>query len=132
MKSGAPRFGMGCVDVRDLAVAHLAAAFTPQAKGRHIILGHESDLFEMAQTLIPKYGDKYPLPRKAMPKWLVWLVAPMVNKAMTRKIVSLNVNVPWKGDNSKSIRELGMTYRPLEESMNDMFQQMIDSGTLAS
>ena len=31
---------------------------------------------------------------------------------MTRKIVSLNVNVPWKADNSKSIRELGMTYRP--------------------
>lgn len=131
MKSGAPRYGFGCVDVRDLAYAHLAAGYLPQAKGRHIISGHESDLFEMAQTLIPKYGDKYPLPRKAMPKWLVCLVAPMVNKAMTRKIVSLNVNVPWKADNSKSKRELGVTYRPLEESLGDMFQQLIDNGVFA-
>ena len=132
MKSGAPRYGFGCVDVRDLAAAHLAAAFLPPAKGRHIVSGHESDLFEMAQTLVPKYGDRYPLPRKAMPKWLVWLVAPLVNKAMTRKIVSLNVNVPWKADNSKSIRELGMTYRPLEDSLNDMFQQLIDNGVFAN
>ena len=82
----------------------------------------------MADTLIHKYGDNYPIPRKVMPKWLAWLVAPMVSKAMTRKIVSLNINLPWKGDNSKSIRELGIQYRPLEESMNDFFQQMIDSG----
>ena len=131
MKSGAPRFGFGCVDVRDLAVAHLAAAYIPEAKGRHIVSGHESDLFQMAQALIPKYGDQYPLPRKAMPKWLVWLVAPMINKAMTRRIISLNVNVPWKGDNSKSVRELGVTYRPLEETLNEMFQQLIESGTFA-
>ena len=131
MKAGAPRYGFGCVDVRDLAVAHLAAAYLPVAKGRHIISGHNSDLFEMAEKLLPKYGQSYPIPRKAMSKWLVWLVAPMVNKAMTRKIVSLNVNVPWKGDNSKSIRELGMTYRPLEESLNDMFQQLIDNGVFA-
>ena len=131
MKSGAPRFGFGCVDVRDLAYAHMAAAYIPGAKGRHIISGHESDLFEMAQTLVPKYGSKYPLPRRVMPKWLVWLVAPMVNKAMTRKIVSLNVNVPWKANNSKSKKELGVTYRPLAETLNDMFQQLVDNGAFS-
>ena len=128
MKSGAPRMGFGAVDVRDLAEAHFRAAFTPEANGRYIIHAHDTDLLAMAQTLITKYGDRYPIPRKAMPKWLVWLVAPMVNKAMTRKIVSLNINVPWKGDNSKGIRELGMKYRSLKESMNDFFEQMIDSG----
>ncbi|MEM8736828.1 MAG: NAD-dependent epimerase/dehydratase family protein [Planctomycetota bacterium] len=130
MKSGAPRYVIGAVDVRDLAYAHLAAAYVPSAKGRHIISGHETDLFEMAQALVPKYGDQFPLPRKVMPKWLVWLVAPLVNKAMTRKIVSLNVNVPWKADNSKSKRDLGVTYRPLAESMNDMFEQLVRSGAL--
>ena len=128
MKAGAPRIGFGVVDVRDLAEAHCRAAFTPEAKGRHITSGHNSDLFDLAQALIEKYGDAYPIPRKAMPKWLVWLVGPIFNKAMTRKGVSLNVNLPWKGDNSKSVRELGMHYRPMEESMNDFFQQMIDSG----
>ena len=132
MKSGAPRFGFGVVDVRDLASAHLAAAFLPGAQGRHIVSGHSSDLYEMAQILRTKYGDQFPLPRTAMPKWLVWIVAPFVNKAMTRKIVALNVNVPWTADNSKSQRELGVTYRPLEDSLNDMFQQLIDSGVFAT
>ena len=128
MKTGAPRIGFGVVDVRDLAKAHVAAAYTPDASGRNIINGHNTDLLEMAMALLPKYGKDYPIPRRAMPKWLVWLVAPMVNKAMTRKIVSLNVDLPWKGDNGKSVRELGTSYRPMQESMNDMFQQMIDSG----
>ena len=130
MKSGAPRMGFGAVDVRDLAEAHFRAAFTPEAKGRYIISAHDTDLFAMAQALIDQYGDRYPIPRRAMPKWLVWLVAPVVNKALTRKIVSLNINVPWKGANGKSRRELGMQYRSLKESMNDFFQQMIDSGLL--
>lgn len=130
MKAGAPKMGFGVVDVRDLAEAHFKAAFIPEAKGRYITSGHNTDFPEMAQTLLDKYGDDYPIPRTVMPKWLIWLVAPMVNKAMTRKFVSLNINLPWIGDNSKSIRELGMQYRPLADSMNDFFQQMIDSGIL--
>ena len=110
LKSGAPRWGFGAVDVRDLAEAHLKAAFVPQAKGRHIISGHNTDLLTMAMTLLDKYGNKYPIPRKAAPKWLVWLLAPFIGGGMTRKIVSKNINLPWKGDNSKSIRELGMSY----------------------
>jgi hypothetical protein len=77
-----------------------------------------------------RWDNDYPIPRRVMPKWLVWLVAPMVNKAMTRKIISLNVNLPWAGDNSKSIRDLNMQYRPMKKSMIDFFQQMIDSGLL--
>lgn len=131
MKSGAPDWGVGVVDVRDLAQAHCTAAFTPAAKGRHIISGHNTDFISMAKPLIEHYGMAYPFPRKALPKWLVWLVAPMVTPGMTRKMVSRNVNYPWRADNTKSIRELGMTYRPIEESMTDFFQQMIDAGKVA-
>jgi dihydroflavonol-4-reductase len=130
MKAGAARIGFGVVDVRDLAEAHFKAAFTPEAQGRYLISGHNTDFPSMAEALIDKFGKDYPIPRKIMPKWLVWLVAPMVNKAMTRKWVSRNVNLPWKGDNSKSVRDLGMKYRPMKESMIDFFQQMIDSGQL--
>ena len=130
MKTGVPRYGMGCVDVRDLAEAHLAAAFLSSAQGRHIISGHNTDLFEMAQTLQQKYGRDFPIPTRPLPKWFAWMFGPMVNKSMTRKIVSLNVDVPWKADNSKSQSELGVTYRPLAESMNDMFAQLVESGAL--
>ena len=132
MKAEAPRVGFGVVDVRDLADAHFAAAFTPKAKGRHIISGHNTDFVEMASTLLEKYGYRYPIPRKAMPKWLVWLVAPMVDKTITRTWVAKNANVPWVEDNSKGIRELGVKYRPMKESMVDFFQQAIDSGLVTA
>lgn len=131
MKSGVPRWGMGVVDVRDVAQAHLAAAFIKSAEGRHIVNGSNSDFFEMAQCLVEKYGEDYPIPRKTVPKWLIWLIGPMINKAMTRKAVSRNVDVPFRADNSKSMRELGVTYRPLKESMEEMFQQFVDSGQFA-
>jgi dihydroflavonol-4-reductase len=130
MKPGAPRIGFGVVDVRDLAEAHVRAAFTPGASGRYITSGHNSDVFELATALLDRYGDDYPIPRRTMPKWLVWLVGPLVNKAMTRRMVSLNVDRPWRADNSKGVRELGLTYRPLKTSIEDFFQQMIDSGYL--
>lgn len=131
LKSGAPKVGFGVVDVRDLAQAHMAAAFTHKARGRHIISGHNTDFIEMAKTLLPQYGDKFPIPRRAMPKWLVWLVAPMVDKTITRKWVSGNVNVPWNGDNGKSIQELGMSYRPLQRhlSKESLSYQLVLNGT---
>ncbi|MGD8920750.1 MAG: diaminohydroxyphosphoribosylaminopyrimidine deaminase, partial [Gammaproteobacteria bacterium] len=121
----------GVVDVRDLAEAHLIAAFTPEASGRYITSGHNTDFHELAQALLERYGNDYPIPRRVMPKWLVWLVGPLVNKAMTRKMVALNVDRPWRADNSRGVRELGITYRPFRESIEDFFQQMIDSGYLA-
>ena len=45
---------------------------------------------------------------------------------ITRDFVKKNVNVAWKADNSKSIRELQVSYRSLEETMVDSFQVMID------
>ncbi len=128
LKSGAPRYCFGCVDVRDVAQAHLAAAWLPGTKGRHIVSGQPTDLFALAQILLPTYGEDYPIPRKAMPKWQTWLLAPLANRSMTRKIVSLNVDIPWVADNSKSIRNLGLRYRPLTDTVNEMFQQLIDNG----
>lgn len=132
MKAGAPRVGFGIVDVRDLAEAHFAAAFTPTAKGRHIISGHDTDFVDMASALLDDFGNSYPIPRKALPKWMVWMVAPMIDKSVTRKWVTRNVNRPWKADNSKGKRELGITYRPMKESMIEFFQQAIESGLLSS
>lgn len=127
LKAGVPRMGFGIVDVRDLAEAHYRAGFLPEAEGRFIVSGHNSDLADLAIPLRQRYGDRYPFPTRTMPKWLVWLVGPMINKAMTRRVVSRNINLPWKGDNSKGVRELGLSYRPLDETVVDFFQQMVDN-----
>ncbi len=129
-KTGVPKLGFGIVDVRDLAFAHYQAGFVPEAKGRHIISGHNTSFLDMAQTLLPRYGDKYSIPKKELPKWLLWLIGPIVNKALTRKFISRNVGYPWIGDNSKSKTALGVTYRPLKETMNDTLQQLIDNKIL--
>jgi len=130
MKMGAPKMGAGIVDVRDVAEAHYKAGFTPSAKGRYITAAHETDFLEMGTVLLPKYGDKFPLPKKALPKWLLMIVGPMTNKLFTRKFIRNNVNIPWKADNSKIKKDLDMSFRPLKETMEDSFQVLIDEKIL--
>ncbi|MEM5582782.1 NAD-dependent epimerase/dehydratase family protein [Roseibium sp. AS2] len=127
LRQGAPKLGLGVVDVRDVASAHLAAGFREDAEGRHIVSGHNTNLLELGKVLIEKYGSRYPVPRKSLPKWVVWLAGPVMS-GISRKFVTNNVDVTWRADNSRSKSALGMTYRPMKASMEDMFQQMIDAG----
>ncbi|MFZ1330820.1 MAG: NAD-dependent epimerase/dehydratase family protein [Flavobacteriales bacterium] len=130
MKMGAPRMGVGLVDVRDVAEAHFKAGFTPTAKGRYITSAHSTDFLEMGKVLLPKYGDRFPLPTKALPKWLLMIIGPFTNKLFTRPFIRKNVDVPWNADNSKIKKDLGMTFRPMKETMEDSFQNLIDEGIL--
>lgn len=130
LKMGVPNMGFGVVDVRDVADAHYLAGYTPEAKGRHITSAHSSTLLEMALALQPKFGNDYPLPKKPLPKWLLMLVGPMVNSAFSRKMIKNNVNVKWDADNSKIQKELGIKFRPLQKTMEDAFQSLIDGGKL--
>lgn len=127
-KMGAPAMDIGVVDVRDLAIAHFNAGYFPEANGRNIISAYKKNFLQMAEILRPKYGDKYPLPKKTLPKWLLWLMAPI--SGVTRKYVSNNIGYPFNVDNSKSVKELNIKYRPFEETITDFFQQMVDAGIL--
>lgn len=130
MKMGVPKMGLGLVDVRDVADAHFEAAYNPKAHGRYITSAHNTDFLEMAQTLLPKYGEKFPLPKKAIPKWLLMIVGPLADKRFTRPYVNKNVNHIFKADNSKIKKELGIEFRPMQETMEDSFQVLIDDGIL--
>ena len=124
--------GVGGVDVREVAVSHFNAGYTPTAQGRYITSAHNTNFLEMSEVLLPKFGNTLPLPKKALPKWLLILVGPMANKAFTRKFVRNNVNVEWKADNSKIKKELGITFRPLNETMEDSMQVLIDEKILVT
>lgn len=127
LKAGAPDLRIGLTDVRDVAEAHVRAAFLPEASGRYVISGHDSGFLEIAEILRGAFPQA-PVPKSAAPKWLLWLVGPLVNKAITRSFVSKNIGLDWKADNSKSVRELGMTYRPLQQTFTEHFQQLADAG----
>lgn len=125
-KMGAPKMGAGIVDVRDVADAHYAAAYNSEANGRYITSAHNTDFLSMSKVLLPKYGNDYPLPKKALPKWLLMVFGPLFNKAFSRRFIRNNLNLPFNADNSKIKKELGIQFRPLKETMEDSFQMLID------
>ena len=128
MWPGAPDLWMGMADVRDVAQAHIKAGFTPAARGRHITNGANTTPLEMGRILHAKFGSGFKFPMFTAPKLLIWLIAPMAG--LTRKFVSTNVGYKIGFDNSKSVKELGMKYRPLEQTLCDHFQQVLDDGLL--
>ncbi len=128
MAQGAPVFGLGAVDVRDVAAAHYRGAFTPEANGRYLVNARDTSILELARLLAEHY-DAYPLPQRTLPRWLLWLLGPRVT-GFTRAFIVRNFGYGFHSDTSKARRELGLTFRPLEESLTALMQQLIDTGQL--
>lgn len=127
--AGAPPVPIGVVDVRDVADTHIAAAYVENAAGRHICCGHNSSVLGMCQALTEKYpATKYPIPSSTLrlPKTLMWLVGPYV-APLSRTFISKNFGLTLNFDNTKSKNELGIEYLPLTQTMQDMYQQLLDA-----
>lgn len=127
-RTGVPHLEFGVVDVRDVANAHILAGFKPEAEGRYIVNAATSSLLQMAQILRQKFPS-YPLPKKELPKWLVKLVAPIV-AGVSREFIDKNVGYSIAFDNTRSKEVLGLTYRDLNDTLWEHFEQMIKDGLL--
>lgn len=123
---GVPKIWSALVDVRDVADAHIKAAFQDEVNGRYIISAKSLSLLEMGQVLTAHFGKKYPFPKMETPKFLVKAVGPFLGHS--RKYVELNVGYPIYFNAQKSIDELGLQYRDVESSLVEHFQQLIDDG----
>lgn len=121
-----PAYWNGIVDVRDVADAHLKAAFHPAAQGRYIISGGTLSLLEIGKVLRAKFGYHYPFPHMIVPKFAFKLVAPFFG--YSRQFVDLNMGYPIYFDTRKSVQELGMQYRDIKQSIVEHFQQLLDDG----
>lgn len=126
MALGAPRIKIGVVDVREVATAHVNAAYLPDAEGRHILSAANTDLLEMGRALLPRFKWRRPLPRFPLPIPLLVAVAPLVGR--DRRFVKRCSGQPLRLDNSKSRSALGISYRPMRESLEEMFAAMLDAG----
>lgn len=127
-RAGVPELHAGVVDVRDVAAAHIKAGFTPGASGRHILVSDVVPLMGIAGILKKHFGDSYPFPRMQAPKFLFWLLAPMYDR--TREYVSKNIGIKVSYDTSYSRNDLGITYTPIEQTVKDHFQQIVNDGLL--
>jgi len=106
-KDGVSAVAFGCVDVRDVAKAHIAALENPNSSGRYMVTSELAiPRLELVNLLKPKFGH-YPLPDKQVG----------------------NISLPLvKYSNAKMKKELGIELTPIEKSMNEMAQQLIDLG----
>ncbi|MFC7965610.1 NAD-dependent epimerase/dehydratase family protein [Streptomyces cinereoruber] len=120
---GAPRVAVAVVDVREVAYAHLAAAFLSEARGRHLVVAESTDIVDLARRLLPAYGTRYPLPRRAVPKPLAVAFAPAAG--LERGYLRRNIGFALRGDTTKSRKLLGVRYRPAQHSMEEMLDQLI-------
>tara|TARA_B100001109_G_scaffold231052_1_gene207974 strand:- start:286 stop:1059 length:774 start_codon:yes stop_codon:yes gene_type:complete len=124
LKSGAPDITLGMVDVRDVADAHVKACFNESIKGRFILSSESLSLLDAGLFIKEKFGDKYPVPTRNAPKFIIWLMAPFIG--IKRSFVSRNIGYKVDFDNTKSINELKIKYRPISQAVTDFFQQFID------
>jgi nucleoside-diphosphate-sugar epimerase len=115
-RTGVPDLYFGIVDVRDVARAHIAAANTPGAKGRHICVGQVVPLLTVASILKKEY-PRLPIPSKILPKWLLMTLGPLMG--ISGRFIRRNLGIPFRFDNTKSREALGMTYLPLEATLKD-------------
>ena len=117
---GVLTWGVPVVDVRDVAAAHLAAAYKPDASGRYILSGENTDFGQVGLCLQDKYDSGYPVPRRScsIPRRLGWLLAPLFG--LDRRTVYRNLNVKTNLDNTKAKEQLDMKFRPLKRTVEDM------------
>ena len=125
---GVPSMRLGWVDVRNVAQAHLEAAFRADAEGRHIISNGEPSMLEVATILKQHFGKKYRFPFFELPKLMVKWVAQFTDPSATPKFIQQNANWPLKFDNSRSKQRLGIEYIPLQQTFTEHFQQLVDDG----
>ena len=66
------------MDIRDVAAAHTLALFTPSAKGRYACTAQTTRLADIAKELSTIFPGKVKAPFMTVPKWLLWIIGPMV------------------------------------------------------
>jgi len=128
-RTGVPALWLGVVDVRDVAHAHVQAALLPAARQRYIVVAKDLRLLEIAQHMhLGGLGIANKLPRSEAPKWLMWLLGPLLG--LPRSYVARNVGHPVYFNNHRSQSELGLQYRAVSDTLNAHIRQILDDQLL--
>ena len=125
-RTGMPDLTFAIVDVRDVAQAHIKAGFNSNAKGRHVTCAETVKIMEMAAILQSFFGNKYPLPKRELPTWMVYIFGPL--QGLSWKYLNKNLGFHFEFDNQYSIQDLGLEYRPVEETLVDQVKELEAKG----
>ncbi len=119
-----PRGGSGVVDARDVALGHIAAAERGRTGARYILSAENLSHMALARIIADAMGVRPPL--LELPPWATVPVAALFDLAR-----ALGLPIPADGktirlstywffvDNTRSRKELGVTYRPVTQAVHD-------------
>lgn len=109
----------GFTDVRDVAEAHLRAAFTPGAHGRYLCAGDVVDMRAVADQLRREGWDtRGKVPTWTMPRGLARLAA-LTQRSGVRQYLRTHIGRHPRYTTEKIRADLGVTFRPATESIHD-------------
>lgn len=120
-----PKFGMGYVDVRDVADLHLRAMTDPAAAGERFlaISGHSLWVREIAAILRERLGDRAAkVPTRELPVWTARVLA-RVNPGLRVLGPQLGRNYDATGD--KARRLLGWSPRPIADTIAETAESLL-------
>ncbi len=118
----------GLVDVRDVARAHLLAMSNPAANGRHILAAGVRSMRQVVDLLRENgWDDRYRLPSLPLDGPLassvIRFVAGFVGGG-TGTYLHNHVGGRMRFDNTKSISELGLDYRDVDQTVLDAMEDL--------
>ncbi|MEE4659540.1 MAG: SDR family NAD(P)-dependent oxidoreductase [Halieaceae bacterium] len=127
------------VDVRDVAAAHLALLDREPPPGRYPLGGHFLTWSEFVDTLSRVTGrriQKVQVPGGVMlglgrlADWVSRLRGKSLDIPVTHEAMVYATN--WvRMDNSKTVAELGVQFRPIEETLADTIRYLAEEGLIA-
>jgi dihydroflavonol-4-reductase len=121
---GVPDLSFCTVDVREVATAHIRAAENESTRGRYIVADKEMTSFvDISKLVRPLAKRQWTLPRHILPTLLVRIVGPFFG--LTQKWIQANLGIRFSIDNERSIKELGVLYRPLSETLHDHYKSWV-------
>jgi dihydroflavonol-4-reductase len=123
-----PPFGMGFVDVRDVADLHLRAMTDPAAAGERFlaVAGHSLRVVEIARILRARLGERAAkAPARELPVWLARALG-AVNPEL--RLLRHQLGRDLDATSAKAERLLGWRARPIEDTIADTAESLLAHG----
>ncbi|MGF1666059.1 MAG: NAD-dependent epimerase/dehydratase family protein [Acidimicrobiia bacterium] len=121
------------VDVRDVAAAHRLAMETPGASGRYLCAAGVRTLRELRDQMATLGVSK--VPRMSLDRGVGIPISKLVARfqpAAIRQYLLTNLGGEFRIDNSRIREELGMTFRPIDDTIADTVADLRRWGHLES
>lgn len=132
---GIVRLTWGVVDVRDVAVAHVRAASLKQAAGRYLCANATVTMREVVELLARSGYDRHKLPRRGLDGAMGDLAVRLGSFFQPRGVgqyLRTHIGRVPRFDNAKIRHELGIEFRPVDQSILDTVADLVRWGHVKS